>query len=223
MTTDGKLYPLIPFDLVIDTDIGLLQTINKKYHDTDTFYESLMKSPVKYQIFLLYFRKYVNPITVLAKDRDNAELMDDYYNQFIEEEYVDILKNSIITRMFIVIMDGIKLGTICPTICCKSPLEKSYLLKRDEEVFKRCDIQVGVPFGKLIDDKRDPIYIKNIMTMIPLIPKLRAKNVYIPRYRFNYEDVEKTTIKQEPFVLASGLMKIDTFDLYNEDDMIIGK
>ena len=223
MTTDGKLYPLIPFDLVIDTDVGLLQTISKKYHDPEAFSETLMNAPVKYQLYLLYFRKYINPITVLAKDRDNAELMDDYYNQFMEEEYVDILKNSIITRMFIVIMDGIKMGTICPTICCKSPLEKNYLLKRDEEIFGKCDIQVDVPFPKLIDDKHDPIYVKDVMWIIPLLQKLKAKNVYVPRYRFNYEDVEKTTIRQEPIILASGLMKIDSFDLYNEEDMIIGK
>ena len=149
--------------------------------------------------------------------------MNDYYRQFMEEEYVDILKNSIITRMFIVIMEGIKTGTILPTICCSSPLEKNYLLKRDIEVFGKCDIQVGVPFSKLIDEQKDPIYIKDIMLIIPLLQKLKAKNVYVPKYRFNYEDVEKTTIIQEPIILASGLMKIESFDLYNEDDMIIGK
>ena len=43
MTTDGKLYPLIPFDLVIDTDVGLLQTISKKYHDPEAFSETLTR------------------------------------------------------------------------------------------------------------------------------------------------------------------------------------
>ena len=223
MTTDGKLYPLIPFDLVIDTEVGLLQTIAKKYHNTDTFYESLLDAPVKYQIYLLGYRKRINPITAIAKERDNDELMDDYYRQFMEEEYVDILKNSIITRMFIVVMEGIRTGTITPTIACQSPLEKNYLLKRDNETFGKCDIQVGIPFQKLINEQRDPIYIKDIMLLIPYLEKLRAKNVYIPRYRFNYEDVEKTTLKEAPFIVASGLMKIDTFDLYNEEDMIIGK
>ena len=223
MTTDGKLYPLIPFDLVVDTEVGLLQTIAKKYHNTDTFYESLMDAQVKYQIYLLNCRRYINPITVLAKERDDTELMDDYYRQFMEEEYVDILKNSIITRMFIVISEGIKLGTITPTIVCSSPLEKNYLLKRDEEVFGKCNIEVGIPFKNLIDDLKDPIYIKNAMLLIPLLEKLKAKNVYIPRYRFNYEDVEKTQLLEAPFIVASGLMKIDTFDLYNDEDMIKGK
>lgn len=223
MTTDGKLYPLIPFDLVIDTEVGLLQTINKKYHNTDTFYDSLLNAPIKYQIYLLNMRKRINPITAIAKERDDEELMNDYYRQFMEEEYVDILKNSIITRMFIVIMEGIKMGTILPTIVCNSSLEKNYLLKRDKEVFDKCNIEVGIPFHKLIDELKDPIYIKDIMMLVPLVDKLRTKNVYIPRYRFNYEDVEKTTILQAPFIVASGLMKIDTFDLYNEEDMIIGK
>ena len=87
MTTDGKLYPLIPFDLVIDTEVGLLQTIAKKYHNTDTFYESLLDAPVKYQIYLLNYRKRINPITAIAKERDNDELMDDYYRQFMEENH----------------------------------------------------------------------------------------------------------------------------------------
>lgn len=222
MTTDGKLYPLIPFDLVIDTEIGLLQTISKKYHNTDVFYESLMDAPVKYQIYLLNKRPRLNPITVLAKDRDNFELMDDYYKQFFEEEYVDILKNSIITRLFIVIMEGIKAGTIKPTIVCKSPLEENYLLKRNREIFEKCDIKVNVSFKTLINIERDPIYVKNIMDLLYLMDNIIAKNVYIPNYRFNYEDTEKTLLKQEPFILTSGLIKLDTFSLYNNEDMIIG-
>lgn len=223
MTTDGKLYPLIPFDLVIDTDVGLLQTIQKKYHNTDVFYESLLDAPLRYQMYLLYRRPRINPLTVIAKDRDNVELMNDYYDQFLKEEYVDILKNSIITRMFIVIMEGIYSGLICPTICCNSSLEKNYLLKRDKEVFSKCDIITDKTFRSLIDDQKDPIYIKNIDDLIPLIEKIKGKNIYIPRYRFNYEDTEKTKLKEAPFILASGLVRFVTFDVYNEDDMIIGK
>ena len=102
-------------------------------------------------------------------------------------------------------------------------MEKNYLLKRDKEVFGKCDIDVGTRFDKLIDDIKDPIYIKNIMDMIPLVGKLRGKNVYIPDYRFNFEDVDKTSLLEAPRVLASGLMKIEVFNLYNKDDMIIGE
>lgn len=222
MTTDGKLYPLIPFDLIIDTEVGLLRTISNKYHNTDVFYSSLLDKPDKYYIYLLNCRKYLNPITVLAKERDNMELMDDYYNQFMEEEYVDILKNSIITRMFIVINESIRGGIVRPTICCSSDLEKNYLLKRDKDLFDKCDIQVGRKFEDLIDEQKDPIYIKNIMDLIPLLKNIEAKNVYIPNYRFNYDDAEKNNLKHDPYILSSGLIKLNVFDLYNKEDMIIG-
>ena len=68
MTNDGKEFPIMKFEQVVDIEVGLLKLINDKYHDTDTFYWSIMEAPTKVQLWLLYDRKRKNPLTIMAKD-----------------------------------------------------------------------------------------------------------------------------------------------------------
>jgi hypothetical protein len=222
MNTDGKLYPVIPFNLIVDTDVGLLKLINDRYHNTDVFHWSLIDAPTKFQLYMLYNRKYINPLTVIAKDRDNLELMNDYYKQFIENEYVYILRHSVMTRLYNVIKEGLRIKNLAPTILCNSPLERTYLTKADPDTFNKCNIVVANSYKDIIDDNKDPIYFKYIGEILTNFNSAIGKNVFIPKYRFNYEDSEKTIPLKEPIILSSGGMNIESFDLYADEDMIKG-
>ena len=129
MTDNGMTYPVLTFDQIIDIEFGLLDVIYEKYNDRETFYWALLEAPPKVKLGLLYNRLRPNPITVVAKDKDNKELMDDYYRQFMEEEYVAILKKSIVTGLYKLLQEFMVHDFISPTIICKSQIESTYLEK----------------------------------------------------------------------------------------------
>ena len=162
MTDNGKSFPVFKFDQIIDTDIGLLKLIEDKYNDKSTFYWSLVEAPIKFKIGLLYDRKHPNPLTVIAKERDNIELLDDYYQQFMTEEYVYILKKSIVTNIYRAITKFVTVEGITPIIVCNSAMEENYLMKIDKDVFSKCTIIVTKDYGAGIDDKSDIIYFKDV-------------------------------------------------------------
>ena len=223
MTNDGKLYPVISFDQIIDTDFGLIEIINNKYHDTDTFYWSLLEAPAKFKVGLLYNRIHPNPLTVIAKDRENIELLDDYYNQFMEEEYVAILKQSIITELYKVLKKLVNTEGVYPLIVCKSPLEKTYFEKIDKETFNKCTVTLSDSLSALLKDKKySPIYIKNIRDTASIINELDAQTLYIAGYRFNFEDNERQHLLNEYSVLLSGINRIKVYETYTKDDIIQG-
>lgn len=222
MTDNGKSFPVFKFDQIIDTDIGLLKLIEDKYNDKSTFYWSLVEAPIKFKIGLLYDRKHPNPLTVIAKERDNIELLDDYYQQFMTEEYVYILKKSIVTNIYRAITKFVTVEGITPIIVCNSAMEENYLMKIDKDVFSKCTIIVTKDYGAGIDDKSDIIYFKDVRETIKVIQKIEGKNIYIGSFRFNFEDDERTNLLKDYNLLFKGIIKTRSYDPYDETDIIRG-
>lgn len=224
MNENGKTYPILTFDQIVDTEFGLLEVIYKKYNDKNTFYWSLLEAPPKVKLGLLYNRLRPNPITVVAKDKDNKELMDDYYKQFMEEEYVAILKNSIVTGLYKFLIKIVSSGFIPPTIICKSNIESTYLEKIDSDIFKKCNIVVDTDgYTNIIKDKKyTSIYIKNIKDTIPILNDLETKNIFIAGYRYNFEDDERNHLINEYQVILSSIAKVNVYSMYNKEDIIEG-
>ena len=223
MTEDGKSYPIFKFDQIVDTEIGLIKVIQDKYNDRNTFYWSLLEAPIKFKIGLLYDRKHPNPLTILAKDRDNIELLDEYYQQFMTEEYVYILKHSVVTNLYTLINEFVLVKGITPIIVCKNELEVNYLNKVNKEVFSKCEIVINESYGKAIDDRSDIIYLKDIREVLTMTNKVPYKNIYIASYRFNFEDDERTQLLETFAVLLQGYSKVTSYDPYNEKDILRGK
>lgn len=225
MTEDGKSYPIMTFDQIIDTEIGLIEVINEKYHDTKVFYWSLLEAPIRYKVGLLYNRKHPNPLTVIAKERDNIELMDDYYNQFMEEEYVAILKHSIATNLYKVVKAFDTSSSVFPLIICKNNMELNYLSKIDNSIVSKCTVVVADEKGYkeyLEDPKYSAVYLKDIRDTVPILGQLEAKNIFVAGYRFNFRDDEKKLILNEFQILLQGMTKIKVYDRYNKEDIIEG-
>ncbi len=223
MTEDGKSYPIFKFDQIVDTEIGLIKVIQDKYNDRNTFYWSLLEAPIKFKIGLLYDRKHPNPLTILAKDQDNIELLDEYYQQFMTEEYVYILKHSVVTNLYTLINEFVLVKGITPIIVCKNELEVNYLNKVNKEVFSKCEIIINESYGKAIDDRSDIIYLKDIREVLTMTNKVPYKNIYIASYRFNFEDDERTQLLETFAVLLQGYSKVTSYDPYNEKDILRGK
>lgn len=221
MTNDGRSYPVFKFDQIIDTEIGLIKLIQDKYNDKNTFWWSLLEAPTKFKIGLLYDRKHPNPLTVIAKESDNIELLDDYYQQFMTEEYVYILKHSLATNIYSLIVEMKDIKGADPIIVCKNELEANYLRKINN-AFKELNVIVTENFGSTIKDDSDIIYLKDIRESLPILDKIQYKNLYISSYRYNFIDDERTTLPNEYMVIMQGLVKVKTYAPYQEKDIVRG-
>ena len=220
---NGCEYPIITFDQIVDTEVGLIQTVNKKYHNEDAFYWSLMDAPVKVLLGILINRKRKNPLTVIAKERDDTELMDSYYNEFMEKEYVSILKNSIVTHMYYALQVFADTKGVKPQIYCKLDIEANFLRQLDRELFSnKCDIIVDSSYNKAITERNDIIYLKNFDEVINIFEKARFKHLYVASYRYNFEDDEKSMLLRNQLVLCKGNIDVKVYDPYTKEDVIIG-
>lgn len=219
---NGYEYPIITFDQVIDTEVGLIQTVNKKYHNEDAFYWSLLEAPTKVLLGVLLNRRRKNPLTVIAKERDDTELMNSYYNEFMEKEYVSILKRSIVTNMYYALKVFADTKGVKPQIYCKLDIEANYLRQLDKELFSKCDIIVDKSYSKAITERNDIIYLKYFDEVISIFEKARYKHVYVANYRFNFEDDDKTTLLKNQLILCKGNIDVKVYDPYTKEDVIIG-
>ena len=82
----------IPFDMVIDTEMGLMKLIEFEYNN-NFFYNHLLGND-EYVKLLLRDREKRNPLSIIAKNGTSEEELDDMYRQFMETRYNDILRLS---------------------------------------------------------------------------------------------------------------------------------
>ena len=74
---------LVPFNLIVDTDMGLIKLLEFDYSNTEYFHEGILNTEEENQQYLLNTRNNRNPLSIVFK-KDDPELMDDLYKQFIE-------------------------------------------------------------------------------------------------------------------------------------------
>ena len=82
---------LIDFNCYIDTEVGLIRLIREKYLDEKVFNVDLLRSNLRIIIKMLMERKEVNPLYLFANKDISRKDLDDYYQQFMDEEYDNIL------------------------------------------------------------------------------------------------------------------------------------
>lgn len=211
------LTPIIPFDLLIDIDVGIIRMINDKYHNEEVFYKGIMEAPIKQLIYFLYNRENKNPLSILC-DLDN-KIIDTYYNQFIDSEYEFIVKYSIPTNL----LDLWKLYStseaIRPYVLCKNDIQKYYINKLIKNYSTIKIIEGDI---KDIDPSiYDPIYFKYYEDTIKLMNKLKANNIYIANYKFNFSDYENRILNKDISEVILFRNQATITDVYRIDDSYI--
>lgn len=173
---------LIPFELVVDVDMGLLKLIEFDYHNDEYFYPGVVNAPEEDQQYLLNIRKHKNPLSVIMKD-EHKDLIDDFYNQFIEKEYDQILTLSCNTSLadlsvaLKVSMDQV----IRLTILCKDKKQEDLLKFRKIPCFRTL-----VSKYESVDLRNyDTIYVKDATDLDKFKGDIFQKNIYIANYGFN--------------------------------------
>ena len=127
--------PLISFDSIVDTDVGLVNLIRKEYLDTKVFNKDFFDMQFYEILKQLYHRKEKNLLYLFAIDTSNTELLDSYYNEFMERCMPQILEMSITTEILTLIDQFNSSQEIKSTILCYS--EDQLRIIQEEPTLKK--------------------------------------------------------------------------------------
>ena len=208
--TLGILNPLVSFNCIIDTDFGLLTLIAQKFFDTSVFSEEFFNNNYNVESLKksVYNREDKNPLLLCMKSPRNS---DNYYKQFTEEQYGEILQRSMITDLPDA-MYTIEASGAVFTILCKYQSEIdlldsiSFLKKYNKILVDNVDLNMfNQIFIKSLDDYgMDKIKGTNMLD----------KKIYLARYKFNNLDELDEEDSKMLILLDRLRCEITKFDLY---------
>ena len=94
------LNTLIDFNLLVDTDIGLIRFIRNNFQDDRVFKLDIVNKSDRYILSLLYSRENWNPLSIISTE-DNIKDIDKLYKSFFDEYKQDILKIEFQIKLFL--------------------------------------------------------------------------------------------------------------------------
>lgn len=205
---------LIDFNLLIDTDYGLIKLIKTEYSENEFINVLLSKMRDKIILGELVSRKDKNPLYI-ALNKDYKESADSLYKEFMESEYDSILKYSISTSLLELILTYIETNSCTVTVICKN--------KSEEQIINKYKLKAIISdnYADIDISEFDSIYIKDYREILEF-KFLKAKNIFIGNYRFNLEEDNYTPIK-EVSLLVGDINIISVIDVYNSNKYIISE
>lgn len=211
---------LIPFDLVVDLDMGLLKLVRFEYNNNDYFYKGILQGMDDCLRYSLMTREDPNPLSIAAVNPDDHETLDEFYKQFMEREYTKIMNLSQDTA----ISDLTKVSGMTSasdrivriTIMCRSEEEKKLINLRKMNPFR---IIVSSP-EKIDLSQYKALFVKNAYDL-DMYRNVEALNLYIANYGFNLvKDPSRSNAPGLPIDIVAKYSKdneINIFTVYNLD------
>ena len=211
---------LIPFDLVVDLDIGLLKLVRFEYSNNDYFYKGILQGMDDCLRYALMTREDPNPLSIAAVNPDDHETLDEFYKQFMEREYTKIMNLSQDTA----ISDLTKVSGMTSasdrivriTIMCRSEEEKKLINLRKMNPFR---VIVSSP-EKVDLSQYKALFVKNAYDL-DMYRNVEALNLYIANYGFNLvKDPSHSNTPGLPIDIVAKYSKdneINIFTVYNLD------
>lgn len=172
---------LMPFNVLIDTDIGLWNLISFQFRNKDFFLPGMLDISDEHKKYFMMTRDDRNPLLSLLTE-PSEELANDFYNQFMEKEYDGILKvspNTDVCRI-LATMKKTQSNVIRLTILCKDEKEKQVILDRG---LNHDSIIIGDISSTSIADY-GTIFIKDIDDL-DKFRHIEGKTIYVANYGFN--------------------------------------
>lgn len=208
--TLNVMSPLIPFNMVVDTDFGLLCIVMKKYLDDSVFDVNFFKGQtIKSLVKKLYFRDEKNPLLLCLRD-EYKDKADDFYNQFMEREYEAILGKSCITEIYRLIELYNAQSEIKVTIVCENELEIQ-LLKKHESLTK-ANIVLFDEAKKYLRSHHQ-FYFKYLEDIKRYTKYLKNRTLYFANYKFNRLEEELKNPLVTALINDNRVMAMDIYNL----------
>lgn len=232
---------IIPFDLLIDTDMGVLKYIQISYVDKerdDLFYSTILEMiGPEHNSFLQYLlteRSFVNPLSVVVKTEKMLTTQpDSFYEKIMNEKKDTILKLSMSTAIMDMVCKSLFLqDSLKFDVLCKDEKESNALMSRLKNHFKTPNIPITIIIGTPEDvdiNRYGSIYLKDVRDIEKYKKPIEGKNIIIARYTFN-KDINPVTgdIIEIPYFDAikdyMGANEIKFIGVYsiNEDEIGVG-
>lgn len=214
---------LIPFNLLVDTDMGLLKLIEYEYHNDEYFWPGMIDCDDTLKQFSLLSRTDPNPLSVVMKSED-PELQKDLYNQFMEKEYSSILKlssNTSLCAISSILRTSID-KSVRVTVLCKSQEEADLIEKRRIPVENNI---LGEP-ETISLDKYNVLFLKDVED-IRRYKNVDGKEIYIANYGFNMviePDEEQPLLPMEVLYDYAGSNEFSLISVYTfrPEDIPVG-
>lgn len=210
---------LIPFNMLYDTEMGLINLIGEKYMDPEEFEDGLIIQPHGINYEFLKERPMKNPLGEYTVKEEDADF---YYKEFMEKKYNEILEYAEPTAILDMVKHFIKTnGAVTVTVICSTEEEYDIIDKNLGEFnFFQC---ILVKDYKEIDLKNyDTIYIKDITDLLLFEQSLDGKKVYIASYYHNFTfGLEEPVLDVRVTTLLLSKAEVSIIDLYAEEDYII--
>ena len=202
---------LMDFDCYIDTEVGLIRLIQDKYLDDKVFNIELLQSGLRNIINMLINRKEYNPLYLFANENISKEDLDDYYKEFMDIEYDNILSRSVTTEISHLIDLFKSEPSIHVTFLCHNQKQRNILVK--EEYLK----------GKNFILDTDDINFSNFTQFFfKYISKdidkyiFPYKTYYFSKYLLNFDDNFNINYPEIADKIMYNSGEIEILDLYNK-------
>lgn len=194
---------LVDFNMIFDTDLGILKFLMNKYPKSKFFIEGRSEATEYFLKYLLYTRSYRNPLIVLIKDKYD---IDDLYNQIFNEKWEEVLKYTKPTSIYYFLSEfGVSNGYNI-TVNCKNTLEQI-----------RCEKERNNPWNYKIDvsdiKKYFCIYQENSEDL-QKYKNISGKSIYLCDYGPNY--IKDENGDNIPNIIAELLSKTNEVKYINK-------
>ena len=212
----NKSTPLISFNSIVDTDIGLVRLIYNEYLNPNVFDIKFFQRDFIDIIKDLYFRKDLNPLTLFAKEDQSREKLDQYYKEFIDLKEKEILNLSMTTEIINLIDTFNDSMEIVTSILYYTPEQKRIL--EDEPILANNNLVSIQSLDQDSIESYTQIYFKNIEESKNLYKILKNKTIYFAFNGTNLNE-DNTDVKDTDLIdqLISFNNKINLYDMYRSD------
>lgn len=213
-----KTTPLISFNAIVDTDIGLYNLIKEEYLNPDIFNVSFFQQDLISVISKLYHRKEDNPLYLFARDTQrDKELLDKYYEEFRLTKEKEILDRSITTEVLNMIDQFNTTLEIQTTILYYTAEQKRIL--DDEPLLSKNQMVYYPKLSKKDRSNFSQYFFKTIDEYNMFISsKLENKTIYFSYCGRNLND-DNDDIKYSELIdlIIMNKNNINLFDIYRND------
>ena len=209
---------LIPFECIVDIDMGLIKLLKYEYRNLDYFFKGILDGEDVYLQYELMRRKNRNPLSIAADlQKTPMGILDNWYAQFLEKEYSRIIELSNCTGL----ADITKVASfnsdriLRNTILCRNNIEAELVRKRTLGENK-----IVVHNGEGFDvGKYDAIYLKDVYD-IQRYTGIVGKSLYFANYGFNLIDNpedDELILEYDPIINYINDNEIRIYSVYKID------
>lgn len=219
LNLNGKvLVPVIDFNFVVNTDIGLIRFIRKNFQDDRAFKLDILNKSDRDILSLLYSRKNINPLSIISTE-DNIEDIDGLYKSFLENYKKDIINHSTVSKnidTFVKMVgeSGMNLG-VSPYITFSDELEK-------EEFSKKYKGFSYVKKTKSNVSDKDPYYIKDYSFFTDIgFESVKHKKIYMLPLQYSidyFENVSNNLTSRNVYTLIGTDYRVQNQGGNNNDN-----